>query len=131
VIKQLLLTLALAAYPAATAAQHAPADITPVRRDPGVTVTVAGHLLASPRGVLMFPVPLLERLSADGALLSVDTAPVDGRIVVQVRFEFAELEEFRRWYADERTVRLMEELRAITMGGSFETFISYRRAPAR
>jgi hypothetical protein len=92
---------------------------------------VAGHLLASPRGVLMFPDPLLERLSADDALLSVDTAPVDGRIIVQVRFNFAELEEFRRWYAEERTIRLMDELRAVTMGGSFETYISYRRAPAR
>lgn len=130
-IKQLLLALVLAAHPAATAAQHAPAEVTPVRRDPGVTLTMAGHLLASPRGALMFPAPLLERLSADAALLSVDTAPVDGRIVVQVRFYFAELKEFQRWYADERTVRLMEELRGITMGGSFETFISYRRAPAR
>jgi hypothetical protein len=79
----------------------------------------------------MVPLPLLQRLAAENALLAVDTAPVEGRVVVQVRFGFPDVAAFQRWYADERTTRLLDEVRAITMGGSFETFVSYRPEGAR
>lgn len=127
-LKPVLLALALAALPAAAAAQHAVAEIEAPRRVPGVTLTLTGHLLPSSGGALALPLSLLDRLAAESALLSVDTAPAEGRVVVQVRFGFAGVAEFRRWYADERTVQLLRQIRAATFSDSFETFVSYRPA---
>jgi hypothetical protein len=125
-LKRLLIILALAALPAAAEAQHAVTEIEAPRRVPGVTLTLTGHLLPSSGGALELPLSLLDRLADESALLSVDTAPAAGRVVVQVRFGFAGVAEFRRWYADERTVQLLREVRAATFGDSFETFVSYR-----
>ncbi|HYW12967.1 MAG TPA: hypothetical protein VE871_13495 [Longimicrobium sp.] len=89
-------------------------------------MTLSGYLLPSPSGTLAFPLPLLERLAEGGAPLSVDTAPAAGRVVVQVRFGFSDVAEFQRWYRDERTVRLLAEVKGVTIGGTFETYLSYR-----
>lgn len=126
-----LLVLALSLLPMHVAAQHAPPEISAPRREAGVTVTLAGHLLPSPTGSLAVPLPLLERLAHDHTLLALDTAPVDGRIVVQARFGFPDVAAFHRWYADEATTQLLASLRAITIGRSFETFVSYRPGPNR
>lgn len=128
VLKLLLLIFALATLPATATGQNAPPELDRPRRETGVTLTTVGFLLPSASGALALPAPLLERLATEGALLSVDTAPVDGRIVVQVRFGFADVAGFRQWYADGRTVQLLAELKAATMGGSFETYVSYRPA---
>jgi hypothetical protein len=86
-----LLALVLTLLPVPAAAQHAPPQLPAPHREQGVTVTIAGHLLPSPSGALAVPLPLLERLAEEGALLAVDTAPVEGRIVVQARFGFADV----------------------------------------
>lgn len=125
-LNRFLLILALAAVPATAAAQNAPPELDAPRRATGVTLTTVGYLLPSASGALAFPAPLLERIAAEGALLSIDTAPVDGRIVVQVRFGFADVAAFRQWYTHERTVRLFAEIKAATTGGSFETYLSFR-----
>lgn len=125
----LVLALALTLLPVSVTAQHAPPELAAPRREQGVTVTLAGHLLPSPSGALAVPLPLLERLARERALLAVDTAPVEGRIVVQARFGFADVTAFQRWYTDPATVQLLASFRAITTGGSFETFVSYRPRP--
>ena len=130
-LNRLLIALVLAAVPAGAAAQHAAPRLEAPARASGVTLTVAAYLLPSASGQLMLPLPLLQRLAAENALLAVDTAPVKGRLVVQVRFGFPDVAEFQRWYADERTVRLLDEVKAVTMRGSFETFVSYRPDGAR
>lgn len=124
----LLLLLVLAARPAVCAAQEAAPEIPAPARAPGVTVTLSGYLVPSARGELMFPLPLLDRVSADAALLSIDTAPVEGRVVLAVRFGFASVAEFQRWYTDPRTVQLIRDIRAVTLPISFETLLSYRPA---
>jgi hypothetical protein len=125
-----LLALALSLLPVSLAAQHAPPELAAPRREQGVTVTLAGHLLPSSSGALAVPFPLMERLGQERALLALDTAPADGRIVVQARFGFADVATFQRWYTDPVTVQLLASFRAITIGGSFETFVSYRPRPA-
>jgi hypothetical protein len=125
----LLILLALAAQPAVCAAQQAAPEIPAPIRQSGVTVTFSGYLVPSARGELTFPLPLLERVSADGALLSLDTTPVEGRVVLAVRFGFDSVAEFQRWYADARTVALIRDIRAATLPISFETLLSYRPAP--
>jgi hypothetical protein len=129
-VKTLLLVLALACLPVTGAAQHAAPELEASRRAPGVTLTLTGFVAPNTGGALTLPLPLLERLAADGALLSVDTAPASGRVVVQVRFGFATVSEFRQWYTDERTTSLLAQVQAVTLGGSFETFVSYRPATA-
>ncbi len=124
---RILAILALCVFPAVGEAQHAAPEIPAPRRDTGVTLTLSGYLIPSPGGTLAFPLPLLERLAETGALLSVDTAPSAGRVVVQVRFGFADMAEFQRWYKDERTARLLGEVKGVTIGGTFETYVSYRR----
>lgn len=127
----ILIILALAAQPAMGAAQQAAPEIPALPRDPGVTVTLSGYLNTSARGELMFPPALLERVSTDAALRSIDTTPVEGRIVLAVRFAFASVAEFQRWYADPRTVQLINDIRAVTNRASFETLISYRPSVGR
>lgn len=129
-LNRFLLVLALAAMPVTAAAQNAPPELEAPRRETGVTLTTVGYLLPSASGTLAFPASLLERLAAEGVLLSIDTAPVNGRIVVQVRFGFADAAEFRQWYADPRTLRLLADVKAATMGGSFETYLSFRPGAA-
>lgn len=126
VLNRLLMAVVLAAVPGGAAAQHAAPRLEAPARASGVTLTVAAYLLPSASGELMMPPALLERLAAEDALLAVDTEPVGGRVVVQVRFGFPDVAAFRRWYADERTARLLNEVRATTLRGSFETFVSYR-----
>lgn len=125
-LKQFLLALTLLALPTAGAAQHAAPELPAPIRQSGVTVTLSGYLAPSTGGVLAVPPALLQRLVAEGELLALDTAPRDGRVVVQVRLGFADMDAFQRWYADQRTVQLLRDLRAATMGGSFETYLSYR-----
>jgi hypothetical protein len=125
-LNRLLIVLALAAVPAAGAAQHAPPGLAAPVREPGVTLTLAAYLVPSASGQLAVPLPLLERLAAEDALLALDTAPAEGRVVVQVRFGFPDMAAFQRWYTDERTVRLLRDVRSVVIGGSLETFISYR-----
>jgi hypothetical protein len=114
-----------AAAPAVSAQQAAPELDAPVR-SPGVTLTLGGYLTPSPAGQMMLPPSLLERIAGEDALLSVDTAPVDARVVVQVRFGFPDMASFLRWYADERTVQLIRDIRARVVGPTFETYIMYR-----
>ncbi|HEU4885159.1 MAG TPA: hypothetical protein VFT45_23055 [Longimicrobium sp.] len=49
--------------------------------------------------------------------------------MVQARFGFSDVAAFQRWYTDAATVQLLASFRAITTGGSFETFVSYRPRP--
>lgn len=121
-----LLAILLCVLPVSLPAQHTPPELGAPRLEPGVTVTVTGYLVPSPTGALAVPLPLLERLATERALLALDTAPVDGRIVVQARFGFPDVAAFQRWYTDPATVQLMSSFRAITAGNSFETFVSYR-----
>lgn len=123
-LKRTLLVLVLSLLPLSAAAQHAPPELPAPHQ--GVTVTLAGHLTPSSGGNPALPLPLLERLAEERSLVALDTAPADGRIVVQARFGFADVAAFRRWYTDQATVQLLASFRAITVGGSFETFISYR-----
>lgn len=125
-LARLLVVLALAGAPAAGAAQHAAPLIPGPVVAANVTLTATAYLNPSAGGRMVVPVPLLERLAAEPALLTIDTAPVDGRVVVQVRFGFPDVAAFGRWYTDERTVRLLQDLRRVTMGESFETYLSYR-----
>lgn len=126
-VRRILFILALCLTPTVGAAQHAAPEIPAPRRETGVTLTLSGYLLPSPSGALAFPLPLLERLAEGGALLSVDTAPAAGRVVVQVRFGFSDMAGFQRWYRDERTARLLAEVKGVTISGTFETYVSYRR----
>lgn len=126
----LLIILALAGAPVSGAAQSAAPALEAPIREAGVTLTLSAYLLPSPGGRLMLPLPLLERLADEAALLAVDTAPVEGRVVVQVRFGFPDMDSFQRWYADERTTRLLADVRDTTMRGSFETMLSFRRPPS-
>lgn len=126
-----LILLVLAARPTLGVAQQAAPEIPALPRDPGVTVTLSGYLNTSARGELMFPPALLERVSGEPALRAVDTSPVEGRIVLAVRFAFASVGEFQRWYANPRTVQLIDDIRAVTVRVSFETLISYRPAAAQ
>lgn len=128
-LNRFLLILALAALPTTAVAQHAPPELEAPRRTTGVTVTVVGYLIPSASGALTLPAPLLQRLAGEGTLIAIDTAPVEGRIVVQVRFGFTDVAAFQRWYTDERTVRLLAEIKGATMGGSFETYLSVRPGP--
>ncbi len=50
-------------------------------------------------------------------------------VVLAVRFAFASVAEFQRWYADARTVQLIRDIRATTLPITFETLLSYRPAP--
>lgn len=125
--KLLLIILTLTAWPALGAAQHAAPILDAPIRESGVTLTLSAYLLNSPAGQLMLPLPLLERLEHEAALLAIDTAPVEGRVVVQVRFGFADMAAFQRWYADERITQLLADVRATTMTGSFETMLTFRR----
>lgn len=125
-VKGIFVILALCSVPTLGAAQHAAPEIPAPRRETGVPVTVSGYLLPSPSGRIAFPPSLLERLAEGGALLAVDTAPSAGRVVVQVRFGFADIASFQRWYTDERTVRLLAEVKGVTISGKYETYLSYR-----
>jgi hypothetical protein len=125
-LTRLLMVLVLTGMPVAAAAQHAAPALNAPVRSRGVTLTVAGYLRPSPAGQLMMPLPLLQQVAGDDALLALDTAPADGRVVVQVRFGFPDLAAFQRWYTDERTVQLLRDIRAQTMGNSFETYVTYR-----
>lgn len=127
----LLIILALAGMPVTGAAQHAAPALPAPIRESGVTLTLSAYLLPSPAGQLMLPLPLLERLGDEAALLAVDTAPVEGRVVVQVRFGFPDMDSFQRWYTDGRTTQLLRDVRDTTMRGSFETMLTFRRAAAR
>ncbi len=127
-LKRLVLVISCTVLPAVASAQHAAPEIAAPRADAGVTLTVGSHLAPSARGELGIPLPLLERLAAEAALLSVDTAPVGGRVVMQVRFTFPDIAALQRWYSDERSARMIADLRAISIWGSFETYVSYRRA---
>lgn len=131
-LDRLLIVLVLAAVPdGGAAAQHAAPRLEAPVRASGVTLTLAAYLLPSASGELMVPLALLERLAAEDGLLAVDTRPVEGRVVVQVRFGFPDVAAFQRWYADERTGRLLDQVRAITPRGSLETLVSYRPDGAR
>lgn len=122
------IVLVLTGLPIAGMAQHAAPTLPAPIRVSGVTLTIGAYLENSPAGGrLMLPLSLLERLAADTALLAVDTAPVEGRVVVQVRFGFADMASFQRWYTDERTTRLLRDVRATTMQGSTEIMITFRR----
>lgn len=77
-LNRLLIVLSLSAVPAAGAAQQAPPGLPAPVRETGVTLTVAGYLLPSTSGRLAVPLPLLEQLAGENALLAVDTAPVGG-----------------------------------------------------
>lgn len=126
----LLIVLALAGMPVAGAAQHAAPPLDAPIRESGVTLTVSAYLRPSPTGQLMLPLALLDRLAEEATLLAIDSAPVQGQVVVQVRFGFPDMPSFRRWYTEERNGRLLEDIRATTMGGSFETTVTFRRPPA-
>jgi hypothetical protein len=125
-LTRILILISLCAFPSMAAGQHAAPLLDPPAAEDGVTLTVNAYLLPSTGGQLMVPMALLERLSADDALLGLDTAPVDGRVVVSVRFGFPNVAQLHDWYARQETVRLLQDLRSATMSGSFETFISYR-----
>lgn len=125
-LRTIALLVALCAAAPALAAQHAAPELDAPVRSRGVTLTLGGYLQPSPAGQLMLPLPLLDRLAGEEALLSVDTAPAEGQVVVQVRFGFADMDSFQRWYADERTVHLIRDLRSRVVGPSFETYIMYR-----
>lgn len=125
-LKAIALAVALCAAAPAASAQHAAPELDAPVRSRGVTLTLGGYLEPSPTGQLMLPLPLLERLGSEAALLSLDTAPMDGRVVVQVRFGFPDLATFLRWYADQRTVQLIRDVRARAVGPTFETYIMYR-----
>lgn len=124
--KLLLIVLALACHPAAAAAQQTAPQLEAPVRSRGVTLTLGAFLRPSAAGEMMLPPPLLQRLADEDALLAVDTAPVNGHAVVQIRFGFPDMASFQRWYADERTVQLIRDIRARTMSNSFETYVVYR-----
>lgn len=94
-----------------------------------MTLTLSGYLRPSAAGELVVPMPLLERFAAEPALIALDTAPVEGRVVIQVRFAFAGLSEFRRWSEEGSGAELLRALRAVTIGGSLESHLAMR--PAR
>lgn len=126
ILSAVALVVAMCAAAPALSAQHAAPELEAPVRSRGVTLTLGGYLEPSPAGQLMLPLPLLERLGSEASLLSVDTAPMEGRVVVQVRFGFPDLATFLRWYADERTVHLIRDIRARVVGPSFETYLMYR-----
>lgn len=128
IVLSLLILALTGGLPSAGLAQHAAPSLPAPIRESGVTLTIGAYLESSPAGGrLMLPLPLLDRLAADTALLAVDTAPVDGRVVVQVRFGFSDMASFQHWYTDERTTRLLRDVRAATMQNSTEIMISFRR----
>src|SRR5687767_11766894 len=94
-LKPLLLVLALAGAPAVLAAQNAAPELEAPSQVPGVTLTVSGYLLPDSAGPLAYPKIWDAAWQAAGSLpygavlLSVDTAPVSGRVVAQVRFGFS------------------------------------------
>lgn len=124
-----LLLLAAAVMAPPLGAQGAAPELTAPLAETGVTFTAAGYAQPSIQGGAGIPAALLERLASEPALFALDTAPVDGRVVLQVRFAFPDLAAFQRWRADPRASRLMADLREIMLGGSYETFISYRSPP--
>lgn len=125
-LRTFALLVALCAAAPAVSAQHAAPELDAPVRSRGVTLTLGGYLQPSPAGQLMLPLPLLERLAGEAALLSIDTAPADGQVVMQVRFGFPDMASFQRWYAEEPTVHLIRDIRARVVGPSFETYIMYR-----
>lgn len=121
-----LLLLAAAVIAPPLAAQNAAPELTAPRAETGVTFTAAGYALPSVQGGNGIPAALLERLASEPALFALDTAPVNGRVILQVRFAFPDIAAFQRWQADPRVATLLADLRGIMMGGSYETFLSYR-----
>jgi hypothetical protein len=77
-----------------------------------VLFTVQGRL-PQPRGDVGLPLPLVDRLSEEPALATLD---VDGRTgsaanpLVSANFAFQSTAEFRQWYASPRTAALLRDL---------------------
>lgn len=125
-LRRLMLLAALCTAAPALHAQHAVTTPLPDPPHPGVTFTVTGYVVPSPTGEPPLPMELLERLSTQSSLAALETGPTPaGRAMLQIRFVFADLDAFRRWYTDARTTTLLRDIRGRTAGNSFESYVSY------
>lgn len=103
-------------------AQQAPASLeresasAPDHELPGpgetiVTLRLEVQIAVASDGIAMLPMNILERLSNQESLATLDVQTQDrGRIRVLARFMFPSMEQFRSWYESASTQDLLEEL---------------------
>jgi hypothetical protein len=110
-------------------AQH-PVVLTPVQgaspSESGLTLSVTGFVWPGAPGALPLPAELMERISREGHLTALETVPAAGRTAVYMRFRFADVAAFNRWYLAEQTVGLLRDFRELTAAGTYESYVSFR-----
>ena len=130
-LTRIILLLLLLPAPAVAGAQphhpqppHAP----PHAEHGGVIITATGVLAPGRTGELAIAPALVERVAREPAFAMLDTHPEpEQRVRMVVRFVFADVASFNRWYADAQTTALLRDLAGETMGQSFELLVSMHR----
>lgn len=106
-------------------AQDGPAAAPLAVRETAVVFSVQGRI-GAPTGLATLPTVLVERLSRDPALASLEIGPPSG--VVVARFFFADEASFRAWYARAETRETFQALEGVLLHAEYA--FTLKRYPA-